>query len=106
MRAEALAVIDKTEEQFHRAELYRLKGELTLQKFKVQAYRSAQICGHFWELVAAKRIFRNFGVKMAQVSGQVARTYREFSVSLPCSGFVLAKPPYMVLSNPQNHKEI
>jgi predicted ATPase len=35
--AEALAVIDKTGERFYEAELYRLKGELTLQKeFQVQ----------------------------------------------------------------------
>src|SRR5262249_36882788 len=34
--AEALAVVDKTEERFYEAELYRLKGELTLQQFKVQ----------------------------------------------------------------------
>jgi predicted ATPase len=29
--AEALAVVDNTEERFYEAELYRLKGELTLQ---------------------------------------------------------------------------
>ena len=29
--AEALAVVDKTGERFYEAELYRLKGELTLQ---------------------------------------------------------------------------
>src|SRR5207247_8455358 len=29
---EALAVVDKTGERFHEAELYRLKGELTLQQ--------------------------------------------------------------------------
>jgi hypothetical protein len=29
--AEALAVVDKTAEHFYEAELYRLKGELTLQ---------------------------------------------------------------------------
>ena len=29
--AEALAVVDKTDERFYEAELYRLKGELTLQ---------------------------------------------------------------------------
>ncbi len=34
--AEALAVVDKTGEHFYEAELYRLKGELTLQKFQVQ----------------------------------------------------------------------
>jgi class 3 adenylate cyclase/predicted ATPase len=35
--AEALAVIDKTSERFYEAEVYRLQGELTLQKeFKVQ----------------------------------------------------------------------
>src|SRR5262249_57013350 len=34
--AEALAVVDKTRERYYEAELYRLKGELTLQQFKVQ----------------------------------------------------------------------
>jgi predicted ATPase len=34
--AEALAVVDKTGERWYEAELYRLKGELTLQQFKVQ----------------------------------------------------------------------
>jgi predicted ATPase len=37
--AEALAVVDKTGERFYEAELYRLKGELTLQKFNVQRSR-------------------------------------------------------------------
>jgi predicted ATPase/class 3 adenylate cyclase len=34
--AEALATVDKSGERFYEAELYRLKGELTLQQFKVQ----------------------------------------------------------------------
>lgn len=34
--AEALAQANKTEERYWEAELYRLKGELTLQKFQVQ----------------------------------------------------------------------
>jgi len=33
--AEALAQVDKTGERFYEAELYRLKGQLTLQKFQV-----------------------------------------------------------------------
>src|SRR6266852_4511640 len=33
--AEALATVNKTGERFYEAELYRLKGELTLQKFQV-----------------------------------------------------------------------
>ena len=33
--AEALAVVDKSGERFYEAELYRLKGELTLQKLSV-----------------------------------------------------------------------
>ncbi len=33
--AEALALVDKTGERFYEAELYRLTGELTLQKFTV-----------------------------------------------------------------------
>jgi len=38
--AEALAVVDKTGERSYEAELYRLKGELTLQQFKVQGSKS------------------------------------------------------------------
>jgi tetratricopeptide (TPR) repeat protein len=34
--AEALPLVDKTGEHFYEAELYRLKGELILQQFKVQ----------------------------------------------------------------------
>ena len=34
--AEALAAVEKTEERWYEAELYRLKGELILQQFKVQ----------------------------------------------------------------------
>jgi predicted ATPase len=34
--AEALALVDRTREQFYEAEVYRLRGELTLQKFQVQ----------------------------------------------------------------------
>ncbi len=33
---EALAMVDRTGERYYEAELYRLKGELTLQQFKVQ----------------------------------------------------------------------
>jgi predicted ATPase len=33
--AEALDVVDRTGERYHEAELYRLKGELTLQRFQV-----------------------------------------------------------------------
>jgi predicted ATPase len=33
--AEALAIVDKTGVRFYEAELYRLKGQLTLQKFQV-----------------------------------------------------------------------
>ena len=42
--AEALAVVDKTGERFYEAELYRLKGRLTLQKFKrFQSFKSVKI---------------------------------------------------------------
>jgi predicted ATPase len=37
--AEALAVVDKTGERFYEAELHRLKGTLTLQKFQVSSFR-------------------------------------------------------------------
>jgi len=32
---EALTQVNKTEERFYEAELYRLKGELTLQRFQI-----------------------------------------------------------------------
>src|SRR5206468_5273375 len=38
--AEALAIVDRTGERFDEAELYRLKGELTLQQFNVQGPKS------------------------------------------------------------------
>ncbi|MBI3249263.1 MAG: AAA family ATPase [Deltaproteobacteria bacterium] len=38
--AEALTMIDRTEERYHEAELYRLKGELTLQQWKVESGKS------------------------------------------------------------------
>jgi predicted ATPase len=37
---EALDLIDKTEERWYEAELYRLKGELTLQKLQVLSSKS------------------------------------------------------------------
>ncbi len=37
---EALAFVERTEERFYEAELYRLKGELTLQESKVTGHRS------------------------------------------------------------------
>jgi len=36
--AEALAAVDNTRERFYEAELYRLRGELTLQKFQVSSF--------------------------------------------------------------------
>jgi predicted ATPase len=38
--AEALTVVDKSGERFYEAELYRLKGALTLQQSKVQSLKS------------------------------------------------------------------
>jgi hypothetical protein len=37
--AEALAAVDRTGERMYEAELYRLKGELTLQKFQVSGFK-------------------------------------------------------------------
>src|SRR4030095_4000200 len=42
--AEALALVEKKEERWYEAELYRLKGELTLQQANVQ--REAEECFH------------------------------------------------------------
>jgi predicted ATPase len=39
MLAEALTLVDKTGERVWEAELYRIKGELTLQQFKIQGSR-------------------------------------------------------------------
>jgi predicted ATPase len=41
--AEALAAADKTGERFWEAELYRLKGELTLAQFRVQTSQESQL---------------------------------------------------------------
>jgi predicted ATPase len=38
--AEALGMVDKTRERVYEAELYRLKGELTLQQWKVESQKS------------------------------------------------------------------
>ena len=38
--AEALAFVDRTEERFYEAELYRIKGELTLQQSRCQGSKS------------------------------------------------------------------
>ena len=38
--AEALAFVERTEGRYYEAELYRLKGELTLQESKVESHRS------------------------------------------------------------------
>jgi predicted ATPase len=37
--AEALAQVDKTGERYHEPELYRLKGQLTLQQFQVSGFK-------------------------------------------------------------------
>jgi predicted ATPase len=40
MLADALTIVDKTGERYYEAELYRLKGELTLQKLSVLSCQS------------------------------------------------------------------
>jgi predicted ATPase len=46
--AEALATVDRTGERFYEAELYRLKGELTLQQHNVQrsTFKEVEECFH------------------------------------------------------------
>ena len=73
--AEALAFVERTEERFYEAELYRLKGELTLEKFNVQGSQfkgedEVEACFHkaidiaqkqqakSWELRAATSLAR------------------------------------------------
>ena len=72
--SDALAWVDKTEGRWDQAELYRIKGELSVQKFKGQSLRSsgeeAEECfqkailiaqkqqGKSWELRAATSLAR------------------------------------------------
>jgi predicted ATPase len=76
--AEALATVDRTGERMYEAELYRLKGELTLQRFQVpglkfqvqDAQQESEICfskalevalsqaAKSWELRAATSLAR------------------------------------------------
>src|SRR5262249_2487732 len=56
--AEALALVDKTGERYYEAELYRLKGELTLPQSSVQGLASsvqkeAEEC--FWKAIEIAR---------------------------------------------------
>jgi hypothetical protein len=55
---EAFATVDRTGERFYEAELYRLKGELTLQQARVQrlassAQKEAEEC--FWKAIEVAR---------------------------------------------------
>jgi len=55
--AEALAVVVKTGERFYEAELYRLKGELTLrskvQRLKAEVEAETERC--FWQAIEVAR---------------------------------------------------
>ncbi|HEV8712676.1 MAG TPA: adenylate/guanylate cyclase domain-containing protein [Candidatus Binatia bacterium] len=56
--AEALAVVNRTGERLYEAELYRLKGELTLQQSKVQGPKSkveAEAKECFWKAIDIAR---------------------------------------------------
>ncbi len=57
MLAEALVVVDKTGERVHEAELYRLKGELTLrskvQGLKAEVEAETERC--FWQAIEIAR---------------------------------------------------
>jgi predicted ATPase len=58
--AEALAMVEKNDERWNEADLYRLKGELTLQKefnvpFKVPSYRSPT--PDIWSPSRGRRVF-------------------------------------------------
>jgi predicted ATPase len=60
--AEALATVEKTGERFYEAELYRLKGELTLQQFKVQSRSKSEVRSpeseaeeYFWKAIEIAR---------------------------------------------------
>ena len=53
MIAEALAVAEKNEERMYEAELYRLKGELTLAQSSVQ--KEAEECFHKAIAIARKQ---------------------------------------------------
>jgi predicted ATPase len=75
--AEALAVIDRTEERVYEAELYRLKGELTLQS-KVQGPKSeveeAEACFHKAIEVARKQQAKSWELR---ASTSLARLWRQ-----------------------------
>src|SRR5207249_2038380 len=53
--AKALAFVDKTGMRVHEAELYRLKGELTLQQSKVQSPKSRKVWSPESEVRSPKR---------------------------------------------------
>jgi predicted ATPase len=63
--AEAFALVPKTGERFYEAELYRLKGELALQKFQVASFNCSfpQI-----EKVDTRIKFRFFGIERRRKS--------------------------------------
>ena len=95
---EALAIVENTEERHYEAELYRLKGELTLQESKVESQRSqveeeAEACfqqalaiaqkqeAKSWELRAATslaRLWQQQG-KVAEAQELLAPVYNWFT---------------------------
>jgi predicted ATPase len=96
--AEALAIAEKNGERWNEAELYRLQGELTLEKFKVQGSEfngeeEAEACFHeainiardqhakSWELRAATslaRLWQGQG-KQAEARELLAPIYNWFT---------------------------
>jgi predicted ATPase len=97
MLAEALAIVNKTGERFWEAELYRLKGELTLQsqvrgsQFKVQneaeecfrraidiARRQSAKSLELRAVLSLSRLWQHQG-KMTQAREMLAETYEWFT---------------------------
>ena len=77
--AEALAFIERTEERFYEAELYRLQGELTLEKFKVQGSEfngeeEAEACFHKAIEVAQKQQAKSWELR---TSTSLARLWQQ-----------------------------
>src|SRR5262249_28708117 len=67
--AEALTVVDKSGERFYEAELYRLKGELTLQQSSVPGLeprvKEVEACFHQAIVIARKQQAKSLELRAA-----------------------------------------
>jgi predicted ATPase len=73
--AEALAEVDKTGESYYEAELYRLKGELTLKQSRVQSLESeAESCFHQAIAIARRQSAKSLELRAVM---SLARLYQK-----------------------------